>query len=234
MGVSRYLLVDEERRSHIGDWLRRHLWFEGDVLQAFRERAGVVFLLGVSVPRGDGACLRLEREVDVRRAFRRGVGGVDSLDGRRSAASRLALTAPLPPPLAGEGTERARMLLFHHAGKMSSVPPPAGGLSAAIVVVARRWKEYHVVAAVEGHELKTPEMEHRTELKWLLETTHLELDGKLFVNTQQAPTWRANCRRFETGGSLSRQLSVPRAPAQMGRARGRARRGERRGGRSRP
>ena len=113
MGVSRYLLVDEERRSHIGDWLHRRLRYEGDVLQAFRERAGVVFLLGVSVPRGDGACLRLEREVDVRRAFRR---GVDSLDGRRSTASHLALTAPPPPPLAGERTERARMLLFHHAG----------------------------------------------------------------------------------------------------------------------
>jgi hypothetical protein len=34
------------------------------------------------------------------------------------------------------------------------------------------------------------------------------------------------CRRFETGGSLGRRVSVPRAPAQMGRARGRARRGE--------
>jgi hypothetical protein len=34
----------------------------------------------------------------------------------------------------------------------------------------------------------------------LLETTHLELDGKLFVNTQQAPTWRANCWRFDPGG----------------------------------
>jgi hypothetical protein len=31
-----------------------------------------------------------------------------------------------------------------------------------------------------------------------------------------------NCRRFETGGSLSRRVSVLRAPAQMGRARGRA------------
>jgi hypothetical protein len=41
------------------------------------------------------------------------------------------------------------------------------------------------------------------------------------------------CRRFETGGSLSRRVSVLRAPAQMGRAHGRARRGERRGGRSR-
>jgi hypothetical protein len=42
-----------------------------------------------------------------------------------------------------------------------------------------------------------------------------------------------SCRRFETGGSLSRRVSVLRAPAQMGRARGQARRGERRGGRSR-
>jgi hypothetical protein len=33
------------------------------------------------------------------------------------------------------------------------------------------------------------------------------------------------CRRFKTGGSLSRRVSVLRAPAQMGRARGRARRG---------
>jgi hypothetical protein len=41
------------------------------------------------------------------------------------------------------------------------------------------------------------------------------------------------CRRFETGGSPSRRVSVPRAPAQMGRARGRARRGEKRGGRRR-
>jgi hypothetical protein len=75
-----------------------------------------------------------------------------------------------------------------------------GGLTAAIVAVARRRKEYHVVAAVEGHELKTPETENRPGLERLLETTHLELDGKLFVNTQQAPTWRANCRRFDPGG----------------------------------
>jgi hypothetical protein len=95
-------------------------------------------------------------------------------------------------------------LFFHHAGKTSSTPPPAGGLSAAIVAVARRWKEHHVIAAVEGHELKTLETEHRPRLERLLETAHLELDGTLFVNTQQAPTWRANCRRFETGGSLGR------------------------------
>jgi hypothetical protein len=75
------------------------------------------------------------------------------------------------------------MVFFHHVGKMSSIPPPAGGLSAAIVVVARRGKEYHVVAAVEGHELKTLETEHRPGLERLLKAAHLELDGKLFVNT---------------------------------------------------
>jgi hypothetical protein len=75
------------------------------------------------------------------------------------------------------------MLLFCHVGKTSSIPPPTGGLTAAIFVVARRREEYHVVAAVKGHELKTPETEHCPGLKRLLETTHLELDGKLFVNT---------------------------------------------------
>ena len=176
--------------------------------------------------RGDDARLRLRREVNARRVPRWGAGAVDSLDSRRGAASCLAMVAPPPPPPAREVTGQTRTSFFHHAGKTSSIPPPAGGLSAAIVAVARRGKEYHVVAAVEGHELKTPETEHRPGLERLLETAHLELDGKLFVNTQQAPTWRANCRRFETGGSLSRRVSVPRAPAQMGRARGRARRGE--------
>jgi hypothetical protein len=69
------------------------------------------------------------------------------------------------------------MLFFHHAGKTSPIPLPVGGLSAAIVVAARRGKEYHVVAAVEGHELKTPETKHRPGLERLLETAHLELDG---------------------------------------------------------
>jgi hypothetical protein len=108
------------------------------------------------------------------------------------------------------------MLFFHHAGKTSSILPPAGGLSTAIVAVAWRGKEYHVVAAVEGHELKTPETEHRPGLERLLETAHLELDGKLFVNTQQAPTWHANCRRFETGGSLGRRVNVAACPSPDG------------------
>jgi hypothetical protein len=152
------------------------------------------------VLRGNGARLRLRREVDARRVPRRGVGTVDSLDSRRGDASSLALVAPPPPPSAGEATGQTRMLFFRHVGKTSLIPPPVGGLSAAIVAVARRRKEYHVVAAVEGHELKTPKTEHRPRLERLLETTHLELDGKLFVNTQQAPTWLANCRRFDPGG----------------------------------
>jgi hypothetical protein len=60
-------------------------------------------------------------------------------------------------------------------------------------------------------------MEQCPGLKRLLETTHLELNGKLFVNTQQAPTWCTNCRRFDPGGSLDRRVILSlRAPAQMG------------------
>jgi hypothetical protein len=164
------------------------------------------------VLRGDRARLRLRREVDARRVPRWGAGAVDSLDSRRGAASCLALVAPPPPPSAGEATGQTRMLFFRHVGKTLSIPPPAGGLSAAIVAVARRGKEYHVVAAVEGHELKTPLTEHRPGLERLLETTHLELDGKLFVNTQQAPTWHANCRRFDPGGSLDQRVNCRRVP----------------------
>ena len=123
------------------------------------------------------------------------------------------------------------MLFFRHAGKTLSIPPPVGGLSAAIVAVARWGKEYHVVAAVEGHELKTPETEHRPRPERLLETTHLELDGKLFVNTQQAPTWRANCRRFETGGSLGRRVNVAACPSPDGSSARASAKGGERGGR---
>jgi hypothetical protein len=157
--------------------------------------------------RGNDAHLRLRREVNARRVPRWGAGVVDSLDSRRGAASSLAMIAPPPPPSTGKVAGHTRMLFFRHAGKTSSIPPPAGGLTAAIVVVARRRKEYHVVAAVEGHELKTPETERRPGPERLLETPYLELDGKLFVNTQQAPTLRANCRRFDPEGSLDRRVN---------------------------
>jgi hypothetical protein len=162
------------------------------------------------VSRGNDARLRLILEGDARRVPRWGADAVDSLDSRRGAASCLALVAPPPPPSAGEATGQTRMLLFHHVGKTSSIPPPAGGSSAAIIAVARRRKEYHVVAPVEGHELETPKTKHRPRLERLLETTHLELDGTLFVNTQQAPTRRANCRCFDPGGSLDRRVNCRR------------------------
>jgi hypothetical protein len=99
------------------------------------------------------------------------------------------------------------MLLFRHGGKTSSSSLPPGELTTVVVAVALRGEEYHVVAAVEGHELETPEAEHRPGLKRLLETTHLELNGKVFVNTQHAPTWRANCRRFGPGGPSTEPTS---------------------------
>jgi hypothetical protein len=183
MENGRYLLIDGWWRSRVGDGLHRYLRYQANAQQVLRERAGVVRLLGVGMLRGNNARHRLKREVSARRVPRWGVGVVDLLDIRRGAASCLAMVAPPPPPSAGRVTGQTRMLLFHHVGKTSSIPPPAGGLAAAIVVVAQRRKDNHVVAAIEGHELETPETEHRPGLERLLETTHLELDGKLFVNT---------------------------------------------------
>jgi hypothetical protein len=156
--------------------------------QAHRERTGVICPLGVGVLRGNDTRHRLRREVNAQYVPRCGADVVDSLDSQRGAASCLATIAPPPPPAAREATGQTRMLLFRHGGKTSPSPPPPGGLTAVVVAVALRGKECHVVAAVEGHELETPKTEQRPGLKRLLETTHLELDGKLFVNTQQSPT----------------------------------------------
>jgi hypothetical protein len=51
------------------------------------------------------------------------------------------------------------MLLFRHRGKTSSSSPSPGELTTVVVAVALRGEDYHVVAAVEGHELETPEAE---------------------------------------------------------------------------
>jgi hypothetical protein len=108
------------------------------------------------------------------------------------------------------------MFLFYRGEMPSSSSPPSGELTTVVVVVLRG-KEYHVVAAVGGHELETPEVEHHLGLKRLLKTTHLELNGKVFVNTQQAPTWRANCRCFGAARTLNRPVNLSlRIPAQMG------------------
>ena len=74
------------------------------------------------------------------------------------------------------------MLLFRHGGKTSSSSPLPGELTIVVVVVPQG-EEYHVVATVEGHELETPEAKQHPGMKRLLKAPHLELNGKLFVNT---------------------------------------------------
>jgi hypothetical protein len=126
------------------------------------------------------------------------------------------MVSPSPPPPARGVAGTTGVPLFCR-GEMLSPSSPTPGESKTVVVVAPRGEEYHVVAVVEGHELETPEAEHRPGLKRLLKTPHLELNGKAFVSTQQAPTWRANCRCFGPGGSLDRRVRLSlRVPAQMG------------------
>jgi hypothetical protein len=68
-------------------------------------------------------------------------------------------------------------------GEMPSWRSPPPGEPLTVVVVVPWREEYHVVAAIEGHELEAPEAEHRPRLKRLLKTPHLELNGKAIVNT---------------------------------------------------
>jgi hypothetical protein len=111
----------------------------------------------------------------------------------------VATVVPSPSPPARRVAGTTGVFLFCRGEVPSWGSPPPGEPLTVVVVVLRR-KEYHVVAAVEGHELETPKAEHRPRLKRLLKSTHLELNGKVFVNTQQSPTWRANCRRFGPEG----------------------------------
>jgi hypothetical protein len=167
---------------------------------------------------GEATPVVVSGEDNTRHVPRRGAGIVDSLwsDSRRSAASGLATVAPSPPPPARRVAGQTRVFLFCHEGKSSSSSPPSGEPTAVVVAVLRG-EEYHVIAAVAGHELETPEAEHRPQLKRLLKATHLELNGKVFVNTQQAPTWRANCRHFGPARTINRLVNLSlRVPAQMG------------------
>jgi hypothetical protein len=68
----------------------------------------------------------------------------------------------------------------------SNSPPP--GEPTTVVVVVLRGEEYHVVAAVEGHELETPKAEHRPRLKRLLKIVHLEPHGKVLFTRSEPPT----------------------------------------------
>jgi hypothetical protein len=200
----RYLLVDGRWESHVEDRLHHYLRYEADVQQVLRESAGVISPLGVGTVQVNDIRRCLRYEDNARLVPRWGAGVVDSLDSRRGAASCLAMVALSPPPAARRVAGQTRILLFRHKEKTSSSSPPPGELTTVVVAVTLRGEEYHVVATVEGHELETPEAEQHPELKRLLKTTHLELNGKVFVSTQQALTWRANCRRFGPRGTLNR------------------------------
>jgi hypothetical protein len=168
--------------------MHHYLRYEANTQQVLREGAGVISPLGVGTLRGSDTrhCLRCED--NTRHVPRNGAGVVNSLwsDSRRGAASCLATIAPSPPP-ARRVAGQTRVFLFCHGGKSSS-SSPLPRESTTVVAVALRGEEYHVAAAIAGHELETPEAEHRPRLKRLLEATHLELNGKVFVNTQRAPT----------------------------------------------
>jgi hypothetical protein len=166
----RYLLIDGRWRSRVRDRLHRYLRYEANAQQALRKGVGVICPLGVGMLRGNDTRRGLRREDNARHVPRWGVDVVDSLDSRRGAASCLATVAPPPPPAARKAAGRAWMLPFRHGGKTSSSSPLRGELTAVVVAVALRGEEYHVVAAVEGHELETPEAEHRPGLKRLLKT----------------------------------------------------------------
>jgi hypothetical protein len=75
---------------------------------------------------------------------------------------------------------------------MPSSSSPSPGEPTTIVVAVLRGEEYHVVAAVEGHELETLKAEHRPGLKRLLKATHLELNGEVLLTRSEplpgAPT----------------------------------------------
>jgi hypothetical protein len=198
--------------------VRRYPRCETNVRQVPRKGAGVISLLGVGTLRGSDTHRCLRCKDNTRHVPRRGAGIVGLLwsDSRQSVASCLATVAPSSPPPARRVAGQTRMFLFCR-GEMSSSSSPPPGKPTTVVVVVLRGEEYHVVAAVAGHELQTPEAEHRPRLKMLLKIVHLELNGKVFVNTQQTPIWRANCRRFGPARTLNRPVNLSLCvPAQMG------------------
>jgi hypothetical protein len=95
--------------------------------------------------------------------------------------------------------------LFRPGERLSSgLPPP--GEPTIVVAVVLRWEEYHVVAAVKGHELETPKAEHRPGLKRLLKIVHLELNGKV-LSTRSGPYLACQLSVFRTWGPLNRLVN---------------------------
>jgi hypothetical protein len=111
------------------------------------------------------------------------------------------MVAPSPPPPASRVAGLTRVF-FRHGEMSSPILPPSGEPTTVVVVVLQR-EEYHVVAAIEGHELEAPKAEHRPELKRLLEIVHLELNGKV-SSTCSDPYLARQLSVFRTRGALNR------------------------------
>jgi hypothetical protein len=136
--------------------------------------------------------------------------------GVSASSTRSGPTADevLPPGWLG----LTRVFLFRHGEMSSSSSSPPPGESTTVVVVVLRGEEYHIIAAIRGHELETSKAEHYPGLKRLLKIVHLELNGKVLstcsVPLPGAPTVGVS----DLGDPQPDRLVnfVPRAPVQMG------------------
>jgi hypothetical protein len=196
-------------------YLRR----ETNARQVPRKGAGVISPPGAGVLLGSDTRRCLRCEDNTRHVPRRGVGIIDSLwsDSCRGAAPFLAMVALSLSPPARRVAGLTRVFFFRH-GEMSpssSSPPP--GEPTFVIVVMLRGEEYHVVAAVGGHELETPKAEHCPGLKRLLKIAHLEFNGKV-LSTRSGTLPRApTIGVLDPGDPQPDRLVnfVPRAPVQM-------------------
>jgi hypothetical protein len=178
--------------------MHRYLRYEANAQQVLREGAGVISPLGIGTLLGSDTRRCLRCEDNTRHVPRRGAGVVGSLwsDSRRGAASCLAMVAPSSPP-ARRVAGQTRMLLFYH-GEMPSLSSPPPGELTTVVVVMLQGEEYHVIAAIAGYKLETPEAEHRPRLKRLLKATHLELQQERICQHAAGPYLACQLSAFRT------------------------------------
>jgi hypothetical protein len=77
--------------------------------------------------------------------------------------------------------------------------PRLGELVVVVGWVSGR-EEDHVIAIAKRHELQTPKPNHRGQRKWMFRVSHPKEWRERDVDTQRAPTWRANCWCSDPGG----------------------------------
>jgi hypothetical protein len=200
-----YLLVDGRWRSRIGDGLHRNLRDETNARQVPRKGASVISPLGDGTLRGSDIRRCLRCEDNTRHVPHRGAGVIDSLwsDSQRGATSCLTTVAPSPPPPARRVAGQTRVFLFCR-GEMPSSSSPPPGEPMTVVVVVLRGEEYHVVAAIEGHELETSEAEHCPRLERMPKATHLELQRESVCQHTAIPYLARQLSAFRTRGTLNR------------------------------